>query len=257
MNAERVVRHVRSYPRWYAAGVTWLVLMVLLPVVGVDVLPAFAAPAPQQPTAATADTTLPPTASQVAAPVPSPSGAPAPASPPPVAPAPETTVAQAPTESPPPEIIPPEELPPGFFDPYFDAIPGLPALDTPEELMPLLRAVSPIATHGCSAPGLAAIVLAVAAPSVEGVPLERLIPYLSPVTSACANFPIPTTHTECEFDKPFIIDLGGLAMSPPILGMGIDAIEAFETELINTYGVAVPRVSGSLRETLDCEVVTG
>ena len=255
MNPERVVHHLRTYPRWYAAGVTWLALMVLLPVVGVDVLPAFAAPAPQQPAAAT-ETVPPPPATETAVPAPTaPPSAPAPAPPPP--PAPDTTEPQAPTETPPPETIPPEELPPGFFDPFFDAIPGLPAVDTPEELMPLLRAVSPIATHGCTATGLAAIVLAVAAPSVEGVPLERLIPYLSPVTSACANFPIPTTHTECEFDKPFIIDLGGLAMSPPILGMGIDAIEAFETELVNTYGVAVPRVSGSLRDTLNCEVVNG
>lgn len=253
MRPESVVRHVRDYPRWYAAGVTWLVLMIVLPVVGVDIVPAFAAPAVQQQ----------PAAAEVAAPS---TGAPAPP-PAPVAPqgpaapaqtdlAPTTTVAQAPSESPPPEIIPPEELPPGFFDPFFDVIPGLPAIDTPEELMPLYRAVAPIATHGCTATGLAAIVLAVVAPSVEGVPLERLLPYLSPVTSACANFPIPKTHTECELDQPFIIDLGGLAMSPPIIGMGIDAIEAFETELIATYGVGVPRVSGSLRETLNCEVVT-
>ncbi len=95
------------------------------------------------------------------------------------------------------------------------------------------------------------------APSVEDVPLERLLPCLSPVFTACANFPIPTTHTECEIDKPFIIDFGGLAESPPIIGVGIDVIDAFENELATTYGVAIPRIAPALREALDCEIVTG
>ena len=253
MNPEPVIRHVRRYPRWYAVGVTWLVLMIVLPAVGVDVIPAFAAPAPQE--TSTTDTVAPQTtAATTPAPTTPATAAAAPQSS--AAVTPVTAAVGTPTESAPPEIIPPEELPPGFFDPFFDTVPGLPALDTPEALMPLLRAVSPIANYGCSATGLASLVLAVVAPSVEGVPLERILPYLSPVITACANFPIPETHTECELDQPFIIDIGGLAKSPPVIGVGIDVIEAFETEIVDTYGVEVPRISTSLRETLDCEIVT-
>ncbi|WP_436793715.1 hypothetical protein [Actinospongicola halichondriae] len=254
MNPEGIIRHVRNYPRWYAAAIIWLVMMVFLPVVGVDIIPAFAAPASQQ-QPSTTEAGTPPTAAEIAAPAPAlPSDGGSSPTTTPVAPTP--TDPPGATESTPPEIIPPEELPPDFFDPVFDAIPGLPAVDTPEELLPVLRAVAPIANYGCSATGLAALVLAVVAPSVDGVPLERVIPYLGPVTTACANFPIPATHTECELDKPFIIDLGGLAKTPPVIGVGIDVIEAMEAEMIAAFGADIPRFSASLRDTLDCEVVT-
>lgn len=253
MNPSTLVRHVRRYPRWYAALAVWLVFLLLAPVVGVDVLPAFGAPAAQQQPVATTPSTVGPTA-----PLPDLAAGPVDAAPAPLPDATPVPVDEGePTPSPDPEFVPPEELPPGLFDPLFDAIPGLPAIDTPPELMPLFRAVAPIAGYGCTATGLASLVLAVVAPSVEDVPLERILPYLAPVTSACANFPIPETHTVCALDQPFVVDLGGLATSPPVIGVGIDVIEAFETELINAFGIEVPRLSASLREQLDCEVVTG
>lgn len=255
MNPSQLIQHLRRYPRWYAVGATWLAMMVVLPTVGADVVRSFAAPAAQQQPAPVEAPTTDSVPVSLESGATSPSPVAAPASPAPPSPASEPTAGDEPSESTPPEIVPPEELPPNFFDPVFDAIPGLPAVNTPPELMPVFRAVAPIAGYGCTATGLASLVLAVVAPSVEQVPVERLLPYLAPVTSACANFPLPEARTVCALDEPFVADLGGLATSPPVIGLGIDSIQAFETELIETYGIPIPRISDSLREQLDCELI--
>jgi hypothetical protein len=145
----------------------------------------------------------------------------------------------------------PEELLDVIFD--FLPVPVIPPL--PPELATLAAAIAPIATTGCSALGLASIIIAVVAQSAEGVPIGRLLPYLAPVSSACASFPIPEVHTVCAFDEPFVIDVGGLTSTPPILGLGIDQVAAIEDALATSFGIDVPRLAPTLREQLDCEVV--
>jgi hypothetical protein len=130
----------------------------------------------------------------------------------------------------------------------------VPAL--PPELAALANAIAPVATYGCSGLGLASVVVAVVAQSAQGVPVERVLPYLAPVVTACAAFPIPPVRTVCEADKPFIVDLGGLASGPPILGLGIDQIDAVETLLSATFGQSLPRVAPQLRAQLGCKQVT-
>ncbi len=267
MTPDSVISHVRRYPRWYAAAGTWLALVLFAPVVGADVIPVFSSspqPVATVDTGGAVDSAAPAPVGTPPVTTPRPvfgsSGAPAPAPPSggdDATPAPVDTSDPSIPESTTPETVPPEQVPPDPLDPLFDAIPVPQVGETPPELMPVLNAISPIANYGCSATGLAALVIAVVAPSVDGVPLERLLPYLTPVTQACANFPIPQTHTECEFDGPFIIDVGGLTKTPPILGVGIDTIEAIETQLIEEYGIQIPRISDQLREQLNCEIVGG
>ena len=118
-------------------------------------------------------------------------------------------------EPPLPEAEPPEFIEPSFLDTLFDLIPPPPSLPTlPARNRARRAAVPRIAAQGCTGLGLASLVVAVVAPSLEEVPIERILPYLAPVTSACAFFPIPKVHTVCAADEPLIIDLGGLTKTP-------------------------------------------
>jgi hypothetical protein len=224
--------------------------MLVLPVVALDPLQIFSSPSP---------------ATQVASPPASgapgaPAGSGAPGAPG-VAPGTATPITPPPappaTGTPPrPVAVPPESIPPELIDELFNLFPPPAALpQIPAELQPIVRAAAPLATHGCTGLGLASLVVAVVAPSAEGVPLERILPYLAPVTSACANFPIPETHTVCAADAPLVLDLGGLATSPPILGLGIDQLTAIEDIIALSFGDAFPRISDTAREALDCTLV--
>jgi len=245
----RLLRHIRRYPRWYGAGALWLLGILVLPVVKLDPLQIFSAPDPQSEVAAPAATdvrTTPPVGGVLRG-APFATGgvsAPSEATPP------------VPGIAPPPVAVPPESIAPELLDQLFDLFPPPPALpDVPIELQPIVRAVTPLATQGCTGLGLASLVIAVVAPSAEGVPLERILPYLVPVTSACANFPIPKTHTVCAADEPLIIDLGGVTATPPILGLGIDQLTAIEDIIALSFGDSLPRFSDTAREQLDCKLV--
>jgi hypothetical protein len=151
---------------------------------------------------------------------------------------------------------PPDTFAASPYDVLFELLPppvGLPPL--PPALQTILRAAAPIVTRGCSGLGLATLVISAVLPTLDGIPLERLLPYLTPVTYACAVFPIPPTHTECAVDKPFIVDLGGLTTTPPIFGLGIDQLEQIEELTASMFGDVVPRLAPMLRDLLDCEVV--
>jgi hypothetical protein len=242
-----VLAHVRRYPWWYGALAVWLVAMLALPVVELDPLAAFrdeqAAPN------ATATTSAPapgfaPGGGELAGPsVGGEAGA-----------TDEGAAGDAVTTTTAPSAL--ELVPPEVLDLVFDAIPPIEFPPLPEELATLAAAIAPIATTGCSGLGLASLVVAVVAQTVEGVPLGRLLPYLAPVSTACASFPIPEHHTECAADEPLVIDLGGLTETPPILGLGIDQLDAIETLMADTFGIAAPRLAPELRTMFDCRLVS-
>ena len=147
-------------------------------------------------------------------------------------------------------------VPPEILDLIFDALPPVVFPALPPEVAPVFNAVSPLAATGCSGLGLAGVIVAVAAQSANGVPIERLLPYLAPASTACASFPIPAQHTVCEADKPFVTDLGGLTSTPPILGLGIDQLRAFEQLLANTFGQSIPSLADSIAVQLNCALVS-
>jgi hypothetical protein len=250
MSARTLAAHLRRYPLWYALGAVWLVGMLSLPIVKgsalADVLtggPSTAttvASAPQAPAPGDLGT------GSSDAPI-SLEGDGGVASPTTV----ETVDRGHDDGGDALQIVPPEIL-----DAIFDALPPLVFPALPREIEPLTNAIAPLAATGCSGLGLAGVVIAVAAQTAEGVPLERLLPYLAPASTACATFPIPPVHTVCEADKPFITDIGGLTSTPPILGLGIDELRAFEQLMTAQFGVAVPSVADSLAAQLDCELVS-
>lgn len=239
----RAVHHVGRYPKLYAAAAIWAVAMVALPVITSragtifrpDVQPSGQSDLPL------AAPTLPSGFNAVAPLIPLVLGVP-------------------PTTAPPlepPESKPPELVEPTFFDNLFNLIPPPPALpNLPPSVLAVIRTATPIASKGCTGLGLASLVVAVVAPSLEGVPIERILPYLAPVTSACAYFPIPPTHTVCAADEPFVVDVGGLTTTPPVLGLGIDQLTAIEDLVIEQFGLAFPRISETPRQQLDCKLVT-
>lgn len=245
----RVAHHLRRYPRWYAVAAIWLVGMIALPVIKSDAAretfnadaPAQRQPQQQEQGPPLGLAPLPPLAGFSLAPTLGPT----------------TTQPARVGETPLPEPEPLDLIGADFFDTIFDLIPSPPALPPlPPQLEAVIRAAAPIAAQGCTGLGLAALVIAVVAPSVEGVPIERILPYLAPVTSACAFFPIPKLHTVCAADEPLIIDVGGLTKTPPILGLGIDQLTAIEDVIASYYGDGFPRLSDTARETLDCKLVS-
>jgi hypothetical protein len=248
VNPADLVAHVRRYPRWYAVALAWLVAMLALPVVSADPLDLFTADPPTSTTAAPAGPTGPGgPASGVHGGAPGTGDGTA-------APAPSTDAPPEPADEEPTAL---ELVPPELLDLILDSLPPLVTPAVPPELAPLANAIAPVASFGCSGLGLASVVVAVVAQSAQGVPVERVLPYLAPVVTACAAFPIAATHTVCAADVPLIVDVGGLTKTPPILGLGIDQLEAFEHVVSSTFGTPVPSVAAGLRAQLDCQVVTG
>lgn len=129
--------------------------------------------------------------------------------------------------------------------------PPVPIPAVPAELQPLLRAISPIVRSGCSAAGLAGVVIAVAGPGLEPVPATQLAPYLVPVYAACAVFPPFGARTVCALDDLYAVDTGGLIPSPAVIGMGIDVIDQLEKLSAGSGGPA-PGTAEQLRQQLDC-----
>lgn len=120
----------------------------------------------------------------------------------------------------------------------------------PKEIQPLLRTISPLVRTGCSAAGLAGVVIAVAGPGLEPVPATQLAPYLAPAYAACALFPPFGARTVCALDDLYAVDTGGLIPSPAIIGIGIDVIE--QTEELGLPGGTPPGTAEQLRTQLDC-----
>ena len=242
--------HLRRYPWWYGIAAVWLVAMLSLPIVRGGALANVLGGGDQPGTTAVTGPdgeAIGPELEPGAVPPSAADGATAsdhdPATADTAPPADDGDDALA--------LVPPEVL-----DLIFDALPPVifPAL--PPEVAPVFNAVAPLAATGCSGLGLAGVVVAVAAQSANGVPIERLLPYLAPASTACASFPIPTKHTVCESDKPFVTDLGGLTTSPPILGLGIDQLRAFEQLMANTFGQSIPAVSDELAVQLNCQLIS-
>lgn len=252
MSARTLSDHLRRYPVWYVVGAVWVVAMLSLPIVrGSAFADVFDRSDPTTTTEATGpgSTGAPGDPGTAIGPDGTPIGDG-------TLPADDEVVDD--TTTPAAEDPRGDELalvPPELLDLVFDALPPFVFPALPDEVLPIARAVAPVAATGCSAIGLAGVIVAVAAQTAEGVPIERILPYLAPVSTACASFPIPEVHTVCEADQPFITDLGGLTTSPPILGLAIDQLQAIEQLLTNSFGVPVPALSADLRVQLGCELV--
>ncbi len=247
MTPRQVASHVRRYPWWYALGVAWLGAMLALPVVELDPLGAVrgGGGGPQVATDRVIEGTVPDLGP----------GTPVGGAPPTDVggggPGESEGVGATTTSVPALELVPPEVL-----DLVFDAIPPLVFPPLPEELSTVAAAIAPLAATGCTGLGLASIVVAVVAQTAEGVPLERILPYLAPVSAACASFPVARVHTVCAADAPLVIDLGGVTDTPPLLGLGIDQLDALEELMAESFGAAAPRLAPELRTLLDCEIVS-
>jgi hypothetical protein len=251
MKTRAVTEHVRRYPWWYGVAAIWLAAIIALPIVELDPLEAFARD--------DVPTTSAPGSEDLVDGIPGgpfgsggslgegdraggSSGTAAPDA---------ADGTGAPDDPVGLELVPPELL-----DLIFDAIPTFQFPPLPAELATLARAMAPIAAYGCSGLGLASIVIAVVAQTIEGVPLERVLPYLAPVSAACATFPIPEARTVCTVDEPFVVDIGGLTNSPPILGLGIDQLDVIESTIAATFGQEIPRLAPQLRAQLGCTFVS-
>ena len=249
MDPRTLAGHVRRYPWWYGVAALWITAILVLPIVHLDPLAALAGDdrtaAPTQTPSVTVAPGSSPTFVGGGSPTASVGGGSA------------TTVAgEGPTASTTATTTPGslELVPPELLDLVFDAIPAFVFPPLPEELAPITAALAPIASTGCSGLGLAGVVVAVVAQSANGVPVQRILPYLAPLSSACASFPIPKHHTVCAIDVPFVTDLGGLVSTPPILGLGIDEIEQTEQLLASTFGQTLPPLADQLREQFDCTI---
>jgi hypothetical protein len=251
MSARPLADHLRRYPWWYGIAAVWIVAMLSLPIVRGGALASVLGGDDTR----DGTTTVTGPDGQAAGPSLDP-GAPPPSS---VDDEPRIDGGVASDDTVPPvddgadalQLVPPEIL-----DLIFDALPPVVFPALPPEVAPVFNAVAPLAATGCSGLGLAGVVVAVAAQSANGVPIERLLPYLAPASTACASFPIPAKHTVCESDKPFVTDLGGLTTSPPILGLGIDQLRAFEQLMANTFGQSIPSVADSLAVQLNCQLIS-
>jgi hypothetical protein len=285
--ATRAVGHLRRYPRHYGALALWLVAMVLLPTIraggsATAALPASSSGAPATgaaavsgtggATAAEIDRTLAGVASAVGLAAPRPmsgststAGRPAssaggsPSTPTPAGPADDGggaegggTVPESPVPVPAtPELV---TIPPP---------PPVPVPAVPEELQPLLAAVAPLTTQGCSAIGLAAVVTAVVGPTAgDAVPFAQLLPYLTPAYSACATFPAPEgDRTICSVDEQlrdagYPADVSGLAKTPNLIGLGVDVIAGFERAVASATGQELG-LAAALAEALGCHPDAG
>jgi hypothetical protein len=252
--ARTLAHHLRRYPWWYGLAAVWIVGMLALPIVrGTALADAFGGE--------TGSTTAPPATAAPAGPELAGGGGP-PASTPGITPVDEagngddgsTTTTAAAADDDGGDAL--QLVPPELLDAIFDVLPPLVFPALPPEVAPVANAVVPLMSTGCSGLGLASVVVAVAAQSIDGVPFDRLLPYLAPVSTACASFPVPKAHTVCEGDKPLIIDLAGLTSTPPVLGLGIDQLRAFEQLMTSQFGMTVPAVSDQLSTQLHCTLVS-
>ena len=233
-----VTGHLRRYPWWYGLAAVWLVAMMALPVVHLGPLDTAtrtevaAGPGPTTSGAGPSSVTSPFGSGATVGPFGGTGGGTG---------GPVTTVAGARAATPTTKPGALTLVPPALLDLVFNAIPQVVVPPLPEGLAPIARALAPIAATGCSGLGLASVVVAVVAQSANGVPVQRILPYLSPLSTACASFPIPAHHTVCAADPPFVVNLGGLTSTPPILGLGIDEVQATQTLLSQKLRSDAPR----------------
>jgi hypothetical protein len=246
MTPRSALTHLRRYPKWYAVAVVWVLAMAIVPVV-------------KQPVAHLAERTRARAVDAVAAPL-APAAEPLPPGSDDVLP-PSPVLPGVPALPPPPTAKPtpspqPQPAPAGLTLP---ALPALPIPAPPKQLDPLFAALAPLTTTGCSGIGLAAVVIAVVAPTVDQVPLDQLLPYLVPAYTVCALFPLPKAHTVCPLDDQVAAqlpdDITSLTEPPTIIGVGIDVIAGMEAAASQMAGVPLMGYADSLRTQLGCHVV--
>ena len=273
----RVVGHLRSYPRHYGALALWLVAMVLAPSVasGSSPLAPPSAPAPAVAggsdggAGSTADGPGPAGRGEGTVPASSTSVLAGAAAfvgeelarrgddPAPRGPAPAPSGSQGDGEGPADDgdgLVPA----PGGGGSVIPPPPALPLPPVPEELRPLLAAVTPLTSQGCSAIGLVAVVAAVAGPAAgDAVPVAELMPYLAPAYAACATFPPPAGDpTICAVDEEmraagYPADVSGLTKTPNVIGMGVDVLMGIEAAIEVVTGQSLG-LAAALYDTLGC-----
>jgi hypothetical protein len=134
----------------------------------------------------------------------------------------------------------------------------VPLPQVPAELQPVLAAVAPLTSQGCSAVGLAAVVAAVVGPTAgDTVPFAQLLPYLAPAYSACATFPGPGgPRTLCALDEQmrgagYPADVSGLAKTPNVIGVGVDVLFGLE-DAVAAYTGQTLGIAQQIADQLGC-----
>lgn len=259
--ASQAVRtHLTRYPRHYGALGLWLVAMLVVPTVG-RVLPMLpivgdhfeSDPPPVSTIAdevAQAPQATPPFGGGGGPARPSPTAAPAPADPGPTTS--EATPRPAPSNGSGPQEAPPDNsltLP---------TLPPLPIPAPPPELHDLLAVVTPMTEQGCSAIGLAGVLLTLVGPGVAAdLPVAQLLGYLTPVYTICGFFPTPeSSGTVCAVDEAahaagYPADVSGLLKTPNIVGIAVDTLVNIDAAMLSYTGQSAG-IADQLYEQLDC-----
>jgi hypothetical protein len=136
--------------------------------------------------------------------------------------------------------------------------PPVPPAPIPEELRPVVAAVAPLTSQGCSAVGLAGVVTAVVGPAAgDAVPVASLLPYLQPAYSACATFPAPEgERTICAVDEQaraagYPEDASGLVKTPNVVGLGVDVLMGIDRAIEAMTGQS-PGLADAVYGALGC-----
>lgn len=266
-----MIDHVRRYPRHYLAIAMFTALLLLVPRVGSD--SSSAPPLDGRPPTSVADRSgsaaapdstpdstlgrlgVTPSGPVLAAPALGPStvaGVPIPPSA-----ADRGTGGTPPTPGTPGTPAPPEPEEPSGVPLDIPPPPALPLPPVPAELRPLLGAVAPLTTQGCSAIGLAAVVAAVGATAAQGVPVAEILPYVAPAYTVCASFPVPEGERSiCAVDEAmraagYPADASGLAKTPNIIGLGVDVLAGID-QAVEAYTGSNPGLADQIGAQLGC-----
>ena len=136
--------------------------------------------------------------------------------------------------------------------------PALPLGPVPDELKPLVAAVAPLTSTGCSALGLSGVLVAIVGTTAQGVPVGEVLPYLGPAFTACALFPGPGGDVLiCDIDQAardagYPADVSGLAKTPNLIGTAVEVLYGIEAA-IATYTGQSPGIADGIATQLGCE----
>ena len=126
----------------------------------------------------------------------------------------------------------------------------------PEELRTLAAGIAPIAAYGCSGVGLASLVVSVVSQTVEGVPLGRLLPYLTPVERGVRGVPDPAGAHRVRGGRAARHRPRRGDSTPPILGPRHRPARRHRDAMSPRSAISVPQPRPrAARPALDCRVV--
>lgn len=146
--------------------------------------------------------------------------------------------------------------PPGF-------LPELPVIELPplpKELDPILAVAGPSVRQVCSTTGVVIVLAGLLKGDLEasGIPVSQALTYLGPILSVCALFPIDEPSI-CSVDAALnnaLIpkDLQILVGVPPLAALGLDQVDSVLGLLRSTGLPLPPDLSQTLAAALGCQL---